>query len=217
MGLYYVKENGMSVLEVYEAVTGYNMAGIADIVRQELEKGTDVSLVLNEGLIAAMDNVGSRFSAGELFVPEMLMAAKVMQAGLDVIKPRLVETDTPPRGTVVVGTVQGDLHDIGKNLVIMMLEGGGFEVVDLGVDVEPRKFVNAAREHSAQVIALSALLTTTMPAMEGTVDALRNEGPGVKIMVGGAPVTRDFADRIGADGYGEHAPGAVLLAREFVK
>lgn len=207
----------MAVLDVYEAITGYNMAGIAEIVQQELENGTDVSTILNEGLIAAMDNVGSRFSEGELFVPEMLMAAKVMQAGLDVIKPRLLETDTRTKGIIVIGTVQGDLHDIGKNLVMMMLEGGGFEVIDLGVDVEPQKFVAAAKEHGAQVIALSALLTTTMPAMEGAVAALRKEGLDVKIMVGGAPVTRDYANKIGADGYGEDAPGAVLLAREFVK
>jgi 5-methyltetrahydrofolate--homocysteine methyltransferase len=207
----------MAVQDIYEAITGYNLAGIAEIVQQELENGTDVSTILDEGLIAAMDDVGNRFSAGELFVPEMLMAAKVMQAGLDVIKPRLVETDTRAKGIIVIGTVQGDLHDIGKNLVMMMLEGGGFEVIDLGVDVEPQKFVAAAREHGAQVIALSALLTTTMPAMEGTVAALRKEGLDVKIMVGGAPVTRDYANKIGADGYGEDAPGAVLLAREFVK
>ena len=207
----------MAVLDVYEAITGYNLAGIAEIVQQELENGTDVSTILDEGLIAAMDDVGNRFSEGELFVPEMLMAAKVMQAGLDVIKPRLLETDTRTKGIIVIGTVQGDLHDIGKNLVMMMLEGGGFEVIDLGVDVEPQKFVAAAKEHGAQVIALSALLTTTMPAMEGAVAALRKEGLDVKIMVGGAPVTRDYANKIGADGYGEDAPGAVLLAREFVK
>ncbi len=207
----------MAVQAVYEAVTGYNMAGIADIVQQELDRGADVPTLLNEGLIAAMDNVGSRFSAGELFVPEMLMAAKVMQAGLDVIRPRLVETGTRAKGTIVAGTVQGDLHDIGKNLVTMMLEGGGFEVFDLGVDVEPGKFADAVKKHRAQVVALSALLTTTMPAMEGTVDALRKRGLDVKIMVGGAPVTRDFADKIGADGYAEDAPGAVLLARELVK
>ena len=207
----------MAVLDIYEAITGYNLAGIAEIVQQELENGTDVSTILDEGLIAAMDDVGNRFSEGELFVPEMLMAAKVMQAGLDVIKPRLLETDTRAKGIIVIGTVQGDLHDIGKNLVMMMLEGGGFEVIDLGVDVEPQKFVAAAKEHGAQVIALSALLTTTMPAMEGAVAALRKEGLDVKIMVGGAPVTRDYANKIGADGYGEDAPGAVLLAREFVK
>ncbi|MBW1773441.1 MAG: corrinoid protein [Deltaproteobacteria bacterium] len=206
----------MAVLEVYEAITGYNLASVAEIVRQELDKGTDVSAILNEGLIAAMDDVGSRFSEGALFVPEMLMAAKVMQAGLDVIKPRLLETDIRAKGIIVMGTVQGDLHDIGKNLVMMMLEGGGFEVIDLGVDVEPRKFVAAAKEHGAQVIALSALLTTTMPAMEGTVATLKKEGLDVKIMVGGAPVTQNYANKIGADGYGEDAPGAVLLAREFV-
>jgi len=206
----------MAVREIRETVTGYNLGGIGALVQKELESGTDVSSILNEGLIAAMDDVGNRFSAGELYVPAMLMAAKVMQAGLDVIRPHLLQAETKSRGRVVIGTVQGDLHDIGKNLVIMMLQGGGFDVVDLGVDVEPGAFLDAAREHDAQMVALSALLTTTMPAMEGTVNTLRKEGLNVKIMVGGAPVTPEFAEKIGADGYAEDAPGAVRLARKFL-
>ena len=205
----------MSTTEIFNAVLDFDEDAVPQLVRDELEAGTQVDSILNDGLIAAMDEVGQRFSAGELFVPEMLMAAQAMKAGMEVIRPLLAEAGTAPKGTLVIGTVQGDLHDIGKNLVSMMLEGAGFKVVDLGVDVEPGKFVEAARESNADVVCMSALLTTTMPAMEATVKALV-EGISCKTMVGGAPVTQDFADKIGANGYSEDAPSAVVLARQLI-
>ena len=206
----------MGVQGVYEAVLGLNRAAVAEHVRAAIDRGTDVSEILNHGLIAAMDEVGRRFTDGSLFVPEMLMAARAMKAGLDVVKPLLIQGDARPRGTVVIGTVEGDLHDIGKNLVAMMLEGAGFRVVDLGVDVGTDRFLAEAGAHGADLICLSALLTTTMPAMEETVRAVRERSPRYRTMVGGAPVTRAFAERIGADGYGEDAPTAVTLARRLV-
>jgi 5-methyltetrahydrofolate--homocysteine methyltransferase len=163
-----------------------------------------------------MDEVGEKFSAGELFVPEMLMAAQAMKAGLEMLKPHLAEGQSQRKGTVVIGTVKGDLHDIGKNLVSMMMEGAGFDVVDLGVDVESEAFVKSAAEKNADVIALSALLTTTMPAMQTTVKAVKEAGMTVKTIIGGAPVTQAFADQIGADGYSADAPGAVKLVKELV-
>jgi len=163
-----------------------------------------------------MDEVGRRFSEGDLFVPEMLRAAKTMQSGLEVLKPHLIQTDSQNKGIVVFGTVQGDMHDVGKNLVTMMLGGGGFKVVDVGVDVETRKFIDAVKEHNAKVVGLSALLTTTMPAMGETLAALKEEFPDIKVMVGGAPVTQSFAGNIGADGYADDAAGAVTLTRKLM-
>ena len=206
----------MAIQDIFQAVLQFNEPGMADLVKKELDAGSDIDAILNEGLIGAMDAVGKQFSEGTLFVPEMLMAAQAMKAGLVVLKPLLAEGDSQSAGTVVIGTVKGDLHDIGKNLVSMMMEGAGFNVVDLGVDVDTAKFVAAAKEHKAQVVALSALLTTTMPAMEETVGAFKEQGLGVKVIVGGAPVTQAFADKIGADGYGEDAPGAVEMARKLI-
>ncbi len=163
-----------------------------------------------------MDEVGRLFSDGDLFVPEMLRSAKVMKAGLEILKPHLAEGASTSRGTVVIGTVKGDMHDIGKNLVSMMLEGGGFTVIDLGVDVETEAFIAAARENDANVIALSALLTTTMPAMERTIKAVKEAGMANMAIIGGAPVTQAFADKIGADGYSADAPGAVKLVKQLV-
>jgi 5-methyltetrahydrofolate--homocysteine methyltransferase len=163
-----------------------------------------------------MGEVGDQFSAGQLFVPEMLQAAQTMKNGLEVIRPLLVEADITPRGTVVVGTVKGDLHDIGKNLVGMMLQGAGFTVVDLGVDVEPKAFLDAAGEHKAQLVAMSALLTTTMPVMADCIGKLKDAGSGARIIVGGAPVNQDYAVKISADGYSSDAPGAVQLAKKLV-
>jgi 5-methyltetrahydrofolate--homocysteine methyltransferase len=173
-------------------------------------------VILNEGLIPAMGEVGCRFEAGEYYLPEMLVSAQAMKASLNLLRPLLVERKVEPMGRVVVGTVQGDLHDIGKNLVSMMLEGAGFEVVDLGVDVPPGKFVEAAR--GAQVIGLSALLTTTMPTMGRVIPALKEAGvrDQVKVIVGGAPVTQAFADQIGADGYGPDASSAVRKVKELL-
>ena len=206
----------MAVQSIYQAVLGFDEAKVAELTQAELDSQTDVQEILNEGLIGAMDEVGQKFSDGELFVPEMLMAAQAMKAGLAVIKPFLGDGQAQAKGTVVIGTVKGDLHDIGKNLVAMMLEGAGFNVVDLGVDVDTDAFLAAAKEHSAGVVAMSALLTTTMPSMEQTVMSFKEQGLGVKVMVGGAPVTSGFSSKIGAQGYAEDAPSAVRLAKELM-
>ena len=206
----------MSVKDIFEAVVEMRRMEVAGLVRAEIEAGTGLTDILNQGLIAAMDEVGSRFSQGEIFVPEMLMAANAMKSGLEVIKPLLIEAGSETSGTVVIGTVKGDLHDIGKNLVAMMIEGAGFSVIDLGIDVEPGTFVTACRDHRADVVALSALLTTTLPSMKDTVEALREAGMGVAVVVGGAPVTPEFAEEIGADGFGKDAPAAVELIKGLV-
>ena len=208
----------MAIKDVYQAVLDFEEDSIAGIIEKELAAGTDINQILQEGLISAMDAVGKSFSEGELFVPEMLMAAQTMKAGLEILKPKLGGAGATSAGVVVIGTVKGDLHDIGKNLVGMMLEGGGFDVFDLGVDVEASTFVDAAKKHNATIIGLSALLTTTMPAMEETVAALKEAGLGnIKVMIGGAPVTQAYADKIGANGYSEDAPSAVELARKLAK
>jgi 5-methyltetrahydrofolate--homocysteine methyltransferase len=206
----------MAIQDIFQAVMNFDEEKVKTLVRAELEAKTDLEAILNDGLIGAMDEVGKRFSTGELFVPEMLMAAQAMKAGLAILKPLLASGTTEAKGVIVIGTVKGDLHDIGKNLVAMMMEGAGFHVVDLGVDVDAGKFVQAAQEHKANVVALSALLTTTMPAMQATVNAVREAGLKAKAIVGGAPVTQAFADQIGADGYSSDAPGAVELARRMV-
>jgi len=206
----------MSIQEIFNAVLGFDEATVTAKTQAELDAGTEIGSILNDGLISAMDEVGERFSAGELFVPEMLMAAQAMKAGLEILKPHLAEGQSRRKGTVVIGTVKGDLHDIGKNLVSMMMEGAGFDVVDLGVDVESEAFVKTAAEHKADVIALSALLTTTMPAMQTTVNAVKEAGMTVKTIIGGAPVTQAFAEQIGADGYSADAPGAVKLVKQLV-
>jgi 5-methyltetrahydrofolate--homocysteine methyltransferase len=205
----------MSIKDVYQAVIDFDEEIMHDLIKKEVEGGTDIHKLLKDGLIAPMDYIGKQFSVGELFVPEMLMAAKTMKNGLETLKPFLGSGGSSSAGTIVIGTVKGDLHDIGKNLVGMMLEGGGFEVIDLGVDVEPKAFVEAAKTNTAKIVGLSALLTTTMPAMEETINALKEAGLKVKTMVGGAPVTKVFADKIGATGYSEDAPGAVELARKL--
>jgi 5-methyltetrahydrofolate--homocysteine methyltransferase len=206
----------MSIAEIFQAVLEFDEARVTALVGGAVASGAALEEILDRGLIAAMDEVGERFSRGDLFVPEMLMAAQAMQGGLKVLKPHLTGGAGASRGTIVIGTVQGDMHDIGKNLVAMMLEGGGFTVVDLGVDVAPQRFVEAVREHRAPIVALSALLTTTMPAMETTVKALAGAGLAARTMVGGAPVTAEYAQRIGAAGYSDDAPGAVALARRLV-
>lgn len=206
----------MSVKDVYQAVIAFKQEDVVAWIKNEIEAGTSVEDLLNDGLIAAMDEVGRRFSEGEFFIPEMLQSAKAMKAGLEILKPLLVSGNSVSRGTVVIGTVKGDLHDIGKNLVAIMLEGGGFNVVDLGVDVKTEKFVAAAKENGANIVALSALLTTTMPAMADAVKAVKQAGLSVATMVGGAPVTQAFAEEIGADGYSEDGPGAVQMARRLI-
>ncbi len=206
----------MAIEEIYRGVLEFDADQVAEGVRAELAAGTDVSVLLNMGLIRAMDEVGRRFSAGDFFLPEMLQAAKAMKAGLAVLKPYLTEGGATRKGRVIIATVKGDLHDIGKNLVAMMLEGAGFTVVDLGVDVEESRFLTAVQEHQAELVCMSALLTTTMPAMEKTVRALKDREPRIRTMVGGAPLTRHYADQIGADGYAADAPGAVEEARRLL-
>ena len=205
----------MSVQDIFNAVLAFDIAAVKTKTQGEVDAGTDIQSILNAGLIGAMDDVGEKFSAGELFVPEMLMAAQAMKGGLEILKPLLATGQSSSKGTVVIGTVKGDLHDIGKNLVAMMMEGAGLEVVDLGVDVDSEAFVKAASEKGANVIALSALLTTTMPSMETTVKAVKEAGMSVKTIIGGAPVTQAFADQIGADGYSADAPGAVKLVKQL--
>jgi len=211
-----LKEQQMEIKKIYEAVIAFEKEKVAALVKAEIDKGSEIAMILNEGLIAPLDEIGSLFSDGKIFIPEMLRAARAMKAGLELLRPFLESADADSKGTVVIGTVKGDMHDIGKNLVGMMLEGAGFKVIDLGVDVPVDSFVSAAKEHSADVVALSALLTTTMPAMEATVSAIRKSKLSVKTIVGGAPVNRTYSGTIGSDGYSEDAPGAVELVRKFL-
>jgi len=188
---------------------------VAELVQDALDAGMAPGEVLNGALLAGMDEVGRDFKAGDLYVPEVLIAARAMQAGMGVLRPLLADSDIASSGKYVVGTVKGDLHDIGKNLVKMMLEGGGFEVIDLGTDVEPSGFVDAVREHKPDLVGMSALLTTTMTQMKATIEALEEAGlrDSVKIMIGGAPVTAAYAEEISADAYAPDAANAVDKAR----
>jgi 5-methyltetrahydrofolate--homocysteine methyltransferase len=210
----------MAIQDIYDAVMNFDEERVAELVTAELAAGTDLKAIVDDGMIAALDEIGARFSAGTLFVPEMLMAAEAVQAGMDILRPLLAETGAKPVGTVVIGTVAGDLHDIGKNLVSMMLEGAGFRVIDLGTDVAPEAFIEAAQEQEADVIAMSGLLTTSMVQMERTVadvaKARQTRNLNVRVMVGGPPVNDEFATRIGADGYGENAHTAVASARSLM-
>jgi len=203
---------------VYDAVLHGELEGARDHVRQSLAAGTPAVSLLKGGLIAAMSEVGRLFEAGEYYVPEMLVAARAMKGGLEILRPLLIDSGVRPVGKVVIGTVAGDLHDIGKNLVAMLLEGAGFEVYDLGVDVSPQKFVEAVEQHRPEIVAMSALLTTTMAQMETTLDALRRAEvlENARVMVGGAPLNQAFADKIGADGYAPDASQAATLARHLV-
>ena len=206
----------MATADIFKAVLAYDEGQAQSLTQAEIDAGTDIETILNDGLISAMDDVGKKFSEGDLFVPEMLMAAQAMKAGLEILKPHLGSDSAANKGTVIIGTVKGDLHDIGKNLVAMMMEGAGFNVIDLGVDVDADKFVAAAKENGANVVALSALLTTTMPAMEATVNAIKEAGLATKTIIGGAPVTQAYADQIGADGYAPDAASAVDKINELL-
>jgi len=206
----------MALQDIYQGILNFDREAVPDLVKKELDQGTDVSAILKQGLIAALDEVGERFGRGDMFLPEMLAAAEAMKAGLEVIKPLLSEADAQAAGIVLLGTVKGDLHDIGKDLVGMMLEGAGFRVINLGVDVHTETFLRAVEENKPQIVALSALLTTTIPAMRETVSILKQRDVKAKIIVGGAPVTQSFADQIGADGYADDAPGAVSLVRTLL-
>jgi 5-methyltetrahydrofolate--homocysteine methyltransferase len=209
----------MSTLEdLRQNVIAGNVPGTASSLRQAMDEGLPAETILNEGLIAAMSRVGKLFEEGECFVPDMLVAARAMKKALELLRPALLAANVRALGTVVVGTVHGDLHDIGKNLVATMMEGAGFEVIDLGADVAPEAFVEAVKRHRPALLGLSALLTTTMPKMKATIEALRAAGvrDGVKVMIGGAPVTEGFAQEIGADVYAPDASAAAARARQVI-
>jgi len=206
-------------LETIKAVVIFGKHGeIVDLVRRAVDAGDDPNRIINEALIGAMDVVGQKFASNEIFVPEMLVSAFTMKKGLEIVKPRLGGEKSKSMGTVMMGTVKGDLHDIGKNLVIMMLEGAGFNVVDLGVDLSVEKVVEKVEQIKPRILGLSALLTTTMPEMKRVIEVLDQKGlrQKVKVLVGGAPVDARFAEKIGADGYGKDAAEGVRLAREIV-
>jgi len=202
--------------DIYDAVMDFEDEECARLVTEALEMGETCGDILDEGLIAAMDTIGDLFGRGELFVPEMLIAARAMKAGLEILRPILTASKEPPKGVVVMATVQGDLHDIGKNLVCMMLEGAGFEIVDLGVNTDPMSIIEEADKVGADIIGLSALLTTSMPFMKLTIEAFQREGKNYPIIVGGAPVTQDYANHINATGYADNAVDAVILCKELV-
>ena len=207
----------MSILmEVKEATLAGDQDRVSALTKQAIDEGIEADQIIQEGLIGAMVVVGKEFGEGKIYIPEMLIAARAMKSGLEVVKPLLVGGKIKSIAKVVLGTVKGDLHDIGKNLVGMMLEGFGVEVIDLGVDVSPEKFVEALKTHQPQFVGMSALLTTTMTAMEVTIKALEESGlrQNVKVLVGGAPVTQAFADEIGADGFGSSASEAIDLIKE---
>ena len=199
-----------------EAIIKGDQNAAVEVTRTALDEGTAAESVLNDGLIAGMDVIGARFKKNEVYIPEVLIAARAMKMAMEILEPELAKAGVKPVGRFLIGTVQGDLHDIGKNLVAMMLKGAGFEVVDLGVDVGPEKFVEQAKATGVELIGMSALLTTTMPSMEKTVKALRDTGLSAKIMIGGAPVTQGYADKIGADGYSADAASAVDVAKSLV-
>jgi 5-methyltetrahydrofolate--homocysteine methyltransferase len=202
--------------ELAEAVIKGDQSKTVELTKAAVEDGTDVKSILDDGLIGGMDVLAARWKRNEVYIPEVLIAARAMKSGMEIIEPILSEAGIEPIGKCMIGTVQGDLHDIGKNLVIMMLRGAGFEVIDVGIDIPPEKFVEMANSTGVPLIGLSALLTTTMPAMEKAVKVLRDAGVTAKIMVGGAPVTQAYADKIGADGYAADAADAVDIAKKLL-
>ena len=199
-----------------DAIIKGDQNSAVEITKSALGEGVEAEKVLNEGLIAGMDVIGARFKKNEVYIPEVLIAARAMKMAMEILEPELVKAGVEPLGKLLIGTVQGDLHDIGKNLVAMMLKGAGFEVIDLGVDIPAEKFVEQVKASGANLVGMSALLTTTMPAMEKTVKALKEAGLDAKVMIGGAPVTQGYADKIGADGYSADAASAVDLAKSLV-
>ena len=204
---------------IIDNLVGLNEPKVIELVRNALDEGVAAKEILKQGLIAGMDIVGEKMENEDMFIPEVLMAAKAMSSAIEILKPLLAEEDIRAMGKVIIGTVKGDLHDIGKNLVAMMVESAGFEVYDLGADILPDKFIQEIKEKDANILCMSALLTTTMPMMKNTIDALKESGfrEQVKIMIGGAPVTQSFADEIGADGYAPDAGSAVKLAKELLQ
>lgn len=204
--------------KLYEAILTGDASTATEITKEAIAADMDPQTLIAERMIPAMDEVGRRFEEGELFVPELLITGRAMKGALDLLRPLLTAQGVEPTGRIVIGTVKGDLHDIGKGLVASMLEGAGYEVIDLGVDVAADKFISEVREAGANILALSALLTTTMPAMKSVVDAVRDSdlSDRCKVIIGGAPITQQYADSIGADGYSDSANGAVTLARELI-
>ena len=200
-----------------EALIAGDANTVAKLVQEAVDEGIDAKKILDDGLIPGMDVVGVRFKNGEIYVPEVLVSARAMTAGMNILEPILTRTGAKPKGTIVVGTVRGDLHDIGKNLVGMMLKGAGWKVVDLGVDVDPEVFVDTAMKEGADVVGLSALLTTTMINMKSVVEVVKEKGAKVKVVIGGAPITQDYADEIGADGYAPDAASAVELLNSYMQ
>jgi 5-methyltetrahydrofolate--homocysteine methyltransferase len=199
-----------------EAIIKGDQAGALALTKAAISEGLSPADILNKGLVAGMNVIGERFKSNEVYIPEVLIAAYAMKAAMTVLEPKLVEAGVQPIAKAVIGTVKGDLHDIGKNLVAMMLKGAGFDVIDLGVDVSDEKFVQKAKETNAKIVGMSTLLTTTMASMEKTVKALKAAGLTVKTMIGGAPVTQNYADKIGADGYAADAASAVDLAKSLI-
>jgi 5-methyltetrahydrofolate--homocysteine methyltransferase len=201
---------------LFEAVLNGDAKTARSLTEQALAAGVEPLKLVHEFMVPAMDEVGRRFECSEYFVPELLLSARAMKAALELVRPLLAQSGAQPVARVVIGTVKGDLHDIGKNLVAAMFEGAGFEVIDLGVNVTPEKFIETVKAKNANIVALSALLTTTMPAMKTTIEAFKEAGlrGKVKVLIGGAPITQKYADEIGADGYGENAPAAVIVAKQ---
>jgi corrinoid protein of di/trimethylamine methyltransferase len=213
-----MSEPQTDLTRLHEAILKGDANAAREVTEAALKEGVDAQSLVMDYMVPAMDEVGNKFECNEYFVPELLIAARAMKTSLELIRPLLAEQGVEPIGRVVIGTVKGDLHDIGKGLVASMLEGGGFEVTDLGVDVPPEKFVQAAQDKKANIVALSALLTTTMTAMKGVIEALNSAGvrDKVKVIIGGAPVTQQYCESIAADGYSATASGAVNLARRLV-
>jgi len=201
-----------------EAVIAGQVTEVKNLTQQAINEGVNPLSIINDGLIAGMNVVGQRFKVGDMFVPEVLMCARAMSAGVEMVKPLLLDGDVASKGTVVLGTVKGDLHDIGKNLVGMMLESAGYKVIDMGVDTAPEEFIAAIKENNAQILGLSALLTTTMLAMKETIEALREQGirNDVRVIIGGAPISQTFADEIGADGFAPDAASATELVGKLL-
>ena len=208
----------MDYNKITDAIFNGDIANTPQLVKEALSEGILPEDILEKGLIEGMSLVGVKFKANEIFVPEVLIAAKAMHAGLDILEPILAETGIQPKATVAVGTVKGDLHDIGKNLVVMMLKGAGFKVIDLGIDVAPETFLKRATDENISLLCMSSLLTTSMPSMKQTIDLFKEKGLNekIKIIVGGAPVTQEYADQIGADGYTEDASSAVDKVKELL-
>ena len=206
----------MAELEkIKEALIAGKAEEVKKLTEEAIGENVPVKEVLENGLIGGMNVIGTRFKANEIYIPEVLIAARAMHAGMAILEPLLAKAGIEPVGNVIVGTVKGDLHDIGKNLVVMMLKGAGFNVVDMGIDISPEKFVEEASKENSQIVGLSALLTTTMPSMKSTIEALKKAGCKVKTMIGGAPVTEEYAKEIGADGYAPDAASAVGKAKEL--